>query len=206
MPNAQEDPVTVPNPAPQPGASPYGPAGSGPVPTPKKTGKAPVILIVLGGVILAVSVIAGIVITVIGISSAAGGISDIEVLDSGSGTVTAEEGDLLQFYAKAGTPMPSCQVVGPSDGALSDGPNRTSSTTIDGTQWESFDIAEVKESGEFEIDCGGTPVAVGPPVSIGGIFGAVGGVLLGVGGGFVGFVLLAIGVILLIMRRRAARA
>lgn len=198
--------MTVPNSAPQPAMSPYGPAGHGQVPTPKKTGKAPLVLIVLGGVILAVSVVAGIVITVFGISSTAGGIGDIEVLDSGSGTVTADEGDLLQFYAEEGTPMPSCQVTGPSSGSLSDGPNRTSSTTIDGTTWESFDIAEVNESGEFAIDCGGTPVAVGPPVSIGGIFGAVGGILLGLAGGFVGFVLLVIGVILLIVRKRAARA
>lgn len=198
--------MTVPNSAPHPAAGPYGPPGPGPTPAPKKTGKAPLVLIILGGVILAVSVIAGIVITVIGISSTVGGINDIEVLDSGSGTVTAEEGDLLQFYAEEGTPAPSCQVTGPSDGALSDGPDRTSSTTIGGTAWESFDIATVNESGEFAIDCGGTPVAVGPPVSIGGIFGAVGGILLGVGGGFVGFVLLVIGVILLIVRKRAVRA
>lgn len=205
--------MTDPNSAPQPAASPYGPPGpgpgsgpgTGPAPTPKKTGKAPLILIILGGLILAGSVIAGIVITVIGVSSTTGGISDIEVLDSGSGTVTAEEGDLMQFYAEEGTPMPSCQVTGPSSGSLSDGPDRTSSVTLDGTTWESFDIAEVNESGEFGIDCGGTPVAVGPPVSIGGIFGAVGGVLLGLAGGFVGFVLLLIGVILLIVRKRAGR-
>ncbi|MGO1977387.1 hypothetical protein [Brachybacterium tyrofermentans] len=170
------------------------------------TGKAPKILIILGSIILALAVIIGAVLAVIGISTTAGGIGDIEVFDSGSGSVTAEEGDVLQYYVETGTEMPSCDITAPSAEAIGEGTAQTSSTTIDGRQWESFDSITANEAGEYTVDCAGTPVAVGPPVSLGGIFGAVGGILLAVGGGFLGFVLLAIGVILLIVRKRRVTA
>lgn len=198
--------MTVPSSAPQPAPNPYGSPGTAPAPAPRKTGKAPLILIIVGGVILVASVVVGIVLAVIGIGSTAGGISDIEVLDSGSGSITAEEGDVLQLYAEEGTAQPVCQVAGPSAEAIGEGVDQSSSTTIDGRMWESFDSLTANEAGEYTIDCAGTPVAVGPPVSIGGIFGAVGGILLGVAGGFVGFVLLVIGVVLLIVRKRATAA
>lgn len=187
--------------APDPAQQPWQPA---PASGPKKTGRAPTILMIVGGVILVLSVIAGIVLAAIGIGSTVGGVNDIEVFDSGSGTIAAEEGEVVQLYAEEGTQTPVCQVAAPSADALGAGTSQTSTTTIDGTSWASFDSFTANTAGEYAIDCGGTPIAAGPPVSIGGIFGAVGGILLGVAGGFVGFVLLAIGVILLIVRRRSA--
>lgn len=217
-----EDPVTAPLSPPYPpqGSQPGNQSGSQPgqnvgqnvgqnaglPPRRTGTGKAPKILIILGSIILALSVVIGVVIAIIGISSTAGGVGDIEVFDSGSGSVTAEEGDVLQYYVETGTEVPSCDITAPSAEAIGEGTSQTSSTTIEGRQWESFDSITANEAGEYTVDCAGTPVAVGPPVSIGGIFGAVGGILLAVGGGFLGFVLLAIGVILLIVRKRRVSA
>ncbi|WP_193106470.1 hypothetical protein [Brachybacterium sp. FME24] len=186
---------------------PQGPQHApGTAPGPKKFGKVPHILLIVGGIILLISVIAGIVLAAIGITSTVGGVNDIEVFDSGSGSITAEEGDVLQFYVEEGTQVPTCDITAPSQEAIGEGTAQTSSTSLDGKNWESFDSITANEAGEYTVDCAGTPVAVGPPVSIGGIFGAVGGILLGLGGGFLGFVLLATGVILLIVRKRSARS
>ncbi|MEE1651824.1 hypothetical protein V1260_13655 [Brachybacterium sp. J144] len=186
--------------APQPSAQQF----PGPAPAPAKKGKAPMILMILGGVILVLSVIVGIVITVIGISSTAGGYNEIEVFESGSGSVTAEAGDVLQYYVPEGTAIPTCDITAPSEAAVGEGTPQTSSVSKDGVTWESFDSITANEAGEYTVDCHGTPVAVGPPVSIGGIFGAVGGIFLGLGGGFVGFVILLVGIILALLRRRKA--
>src|SRR5690625_5677803 len=78
----------------------------------------------------------------------------------------------------------------------------SSTRSLGDTSWESFDSFTAPSSGEYEIDCAGMPVAVGPPVSIGGILGAVGGVLFAIGGGFLGFVLLAIGIVLWLLNRK----
>lgn len=195
-------PISSPNPS--PGQQPSQNLGQSP--QRQVAGRAPKILIILGSIILALAVIIGAVIAIIGIRATAGGIGDIEVLDSGSGSVTAEKGDVLQLYAEAGTDVPVCEILSPSGEAPDEGTIQTSSTTIDGRQWDSFDSFTANEAGEYTVDCAGTPVAVGPPVSLGGVFGAIGGILLAVGGGFLGLVLLAIGVILLIVRKRRVTA
>lgn len=176
-----------------------------PDPRPRGTGKAPTILMIIGGVVLVLSLAIGITLAVIGISTTSGGIKTIEVFDSGSGGVAAEEGDVLQLYKEAGTSDPSCRITGPSEGAVGEGTIQTSATTVDGEQWQSFDSVTAHEAGVYRVDCAGTPVAVGPPVSLVGIFGAVGGILLGLGGGFLGLVLLGLGVLLLVLRKREVR-
>lgn len=186
--------------APQPSAQQF----PGPAPAPAKKGKAPMILMILGGVILLLSVVVGIVITVIGVSSTASGFNEVEVFESGSGSVTAEAGDVLQYYVPEGTEIPTCDITAPSEEAVGEGTIQTSSITRDGVTWVSFDSITANEAGEYTVDCHGTPVAVGPPVSIGGIFGALGGIFLGVAGAFVGFVILLIGIILAVLRRRKA--
>ena len=91
----------------------------------------------------------------------------------------------------------------PPDGAeLGPGTNQSSSTTIDGTTWVSFASVEATATGEHQIDCDSPQVAVGPPVSLGGIFGAIGGVLLGIGGGILGFLLLLAGLIWWLVTRK----
>ncbi|MGP9744484.1 hypothetical protein [Brachybacterium sp. AOP29-B2-41] len=167
----------------------------------KKPSKAPKVLIILGSVILALSVIIGVILAVVGIGGAIGDISELEEFDSGSGTVIAEADETFQIYVEEGTPTPTCMVDGPAVGA---GTSQSSSFQDGETSWVSVDSFTAEEGGEYTIDCGGTPVAVGPPASVGGILAGVGGIFLGIGGGALGFLLLAIGVILLIVRRRTA--
>lgn len=176
------------------------PQGFSPAPA-KKPSKAPKILIILGSVILALSVIIGVVVAVIGFASTAGGIGELQELDGGSGSIAAEAGDSYQIYAVEGEPAPTCTVDGPSVG---EGTFQSSSIDIDGTSWVSVDSFSTEEAGEYTIDCGDARVAVGPPVSIGGIFAGLGGILLAIGGGALGFLLLVIGVILVIVRKRSA--
>lgn len=183
---------------PSPGApAPY---DGGPAPV-KKRSKAPKILIILGSVILALSVIVGVVLAFIGIGGAAGNLSELEEFSGGSGTITAEAGDSLQIYAEEGAPAPECAVDGPSVG---EGTSQSSSMSDGETSWVSVGSFTAEEAGEYTIECSDGPIAVGPPVSIGGIFAGIGGVLLAIGGGTLGFVLLALGVILLIVRKRRA--
>ena len=186
---------------PSPGApGPYGADAGGPAPV-KKTSKAPKILIILGAVILALSVIVGVVLAFIGIGGVAGNLSELEEFSGGSGTITAEAGDSLQIYAEEGAPAPECAVDGPSVG---EGTFQNSSISDGETSWVSVDSFTAEEAGEYTIECSDGPIAVGPPVSIGGIFAGIGGVLLAIVGGTLGFVLLALGVILLIVRKRRA--
>src|SRR5699024_5563188 len=72
------------------------------------------------------------------------------------------------------------------------------------TTWVSVDSFTAEQAGDYEVTCDDAPVAVGPPVSIGGIFAGLGGILLAVLGGALGFLLLLLGVILLIVRKRSA--
>lgn len=185
-------------------SSPYATPGLSPEPqfTPvpaKKPARAPKILMIIGGAILALSVLIGAVIFVIGFITTLGG--DFEEFSGGSGTFTAEQDEVLQLYAPEGTPAPTCTLYTPDGAEPEPGTTQASNRTVEGTTWEAFDSFTAPTSGEYEIDCTGTPVAVGPPVSIGGIFGAIGGLLFAVGGGFLGFVLLAIGIILWLVNR-----
>ncbi|WP_422115461.1 hypothetical protein [Brachybacterium sp. UNK5269] len=195
--------ASQPSSAPQNPLSPQGafPAGAGaPAPGPAPS-KAPKLLIIIGSVILALSVIVGVVLAVVGIGGVAGSADDLEQFPSGAGTVVAEEGDSLQIYVPEGFPPPTCDVMGP---AVGEGTGQSSTTTAGGTTWVSVHSFTAEAAGEYSIDCGGLPIAVGPPVSILGIFAGIGGILLALGGGFLGFVLLALGVILLLVRRSKA--
>lgn len=164
--------------------------------------KAPVVLIVVGVVILLLSVIIGVVMAFMGLGDAMSTIDEMDVLEGGSGTITAESGEVLQLYVEAGAMAPACHVVGPSPDSVGEGTFQTSSVSTGQAAWESFDSFTAEDAGEYTIDCAGTTVGVAPPVSIGSIFSGVIGILLAIGGGMLGFLLLAIGVLLLILRRR----
>ena len=182
--------------------SPGAPAPYGGAPAPaKKRSKAPTILIVLGAVILALSVIAGIVITALGIGGIAGGLSELEEFDSGSGTISAEAGDSYQIFVEEGAASPTCTVDGP---AVGEGTSQSSAISDGETSWVSVDSFTTEEAGEYTVNCSDGPIAVGPPVPVGGIFASIGGILLAIGGGTLGFLLLLIGVILVIVRKRKA--
>lgn len=183
-----------------PGSGYPAPQGGSGTPA-KKPSKAPKILIILGSVILALSVIIGVILAVVGIGGAIGDISELEEFSSGSGTVAAEVDETFQIYVEEGTQIPSCMVDGPAVGA---GTSQDSSFQDGETSWVSVDSFTAEEAGDYVIDCGGTPIAVGPPASVGGILAGVGGIFLGIGGGALGFLLLAIGVVLLIVGKRRA--
>lgn len=192
-------------------ASGYAPTGTGhPAPqggpgTPaKKPSKAPMILIILGSVILALSVIIGVVLAVIGIGGVASSAGALTHFDDGVGVMQVKADESLQIYVEEGTAVPTCTIDGPSEGAVGAGSSQTSTIGTGDANWVSVDSFTTNEAGEYTIDCGGTPFAVAPPVSIGGILTGIGGIFLGIGGGALGFLLLAIGVILLIVRRRTA--
>lgn len=191
--------MTTPFASPAPGPEPQ----FTPVPA-QKPSRAPKILMIIGGVILALSVLIGVVVTVIGFMTALGG--DFEEFSNGSGTFTAEEGDVVQLYAEEGAPAPSCTLTTPDGSEPTPGTIQTSTRTTGGASWASFDSFTAPASGEYQIDCGGSAVAVGPPVSIGGIFGAVGGIFVAIGGGFIGFVLFVIGLILWLVGRNKQTA
>lgn len=188
--------------APQPAGQPSGwnQAGVTPLP-PKKPSKAPKILIILGSAILALSLIVGIVLAVIGLGGAFSTADELEVFDSGSGTITAEAGESLQVYGAEGASYPLCEIDGPSAGP---GTIQTSTITSGGTDWYSVESFTAEEAGDYTITCDEGPVAVGPPVSMGAIFAGVGGIFLAIGGGALGLLLLAIGVVLVIIRKRSA--
>ncbi|WP_299299073.1 hypothetical protein [uncultured Brachybacterium sp.] len=198
---------------PSPGAP--GPQGSGPqggfsarqggsTAPAKKPSRVPKVLIILGSVILALSVIIGLVLAIIGIGGAAGSAGALTHFDDGVAHMEIEADETLQIYVEEGTAVPSCTIEGPSEDAVGEGSSQNSRIGTGDANWVSVDSFTANEAGEYSIDCGGTPIAVGPPVSIGGIFAGIGGIFLGIGGGALGFLLLAIGVVLLIMRRSRA--
>lgn len=191
--------MTTPFASPAPGPEPQ----FTPVPA-KKPSRAPKILMIIGGIILVLSVIIGVVVSVLGFTTALGG--DFEEFSNGSGTFTVEEGDVVQLYAQEGGPAPLCMLNSPDGNEPDPGTNQSSNRTVGGTTWVSFDSFTATASGEYSIDCAGTPVAVGPPVSIGGIFSAVGGIFVGIGGGFIGFVVLVIGLVLWLVGRNKQTA
>ncbi|MGO1600484.1 MAG: hypothetical protein ACTHX0_12745 [Brachybacterium sp.] len=182
--------------------APGSPSPQGATPAPaKKPSKAPKVLIILGSVILALGVIVGIVLAVVGLGGAFSTIDELEVFDSGSGTVTAEADEMLMVYVEEGTPIPSCTIDGPAVGA---GTLQTSTLGNGERQWRSVDSFTAEEAGEYDISCGDTPIAVGPPVSMGGVLVGIGGIFVAIAGGGLGFLLLVLGVILLIVRKRSA--
>lgn len=187
----------------QPGSQPGGgwnqPPGA-PAPATKPS-KAPKVLIILGAVVLALSLVIGIVVAVIGFGGVASGASKYQVFESGSGTYAAEADETVQLYAEEGVPAPECVVDGP---AVGEGTIQTSGFGNEGREWDSFDSFTAEQAGDYTIDCAGTPVMVGPPVSIGGIFAGLGGIFLAIGGGALGILLLLIGVIILLVRRSRA--
>ncbi len=185
-----------------PGAPQGGQWQPGPAAPVKRRSKGPVVLLVIGALILVLSLVAGIVLAVIGFGATARGIGDIQVYSSGAGTYTAEAGEEIQAYAPEGSTPPSCSLITPDGTEPSGGTNQSSSTTIDGQNWVSFDSFTASAAGDYQIDCAGSPVALGPPVSIGGIFSGIGGVLLAVLGGILGFLLLLAGIIWMVVQRR----
>lgn len=145
----------------------------------------------IGGLVL------GIVLSIVGFSSAAGG---KEVFESGHGSVELKAGDEVQFYAHPDRPI-HCQVHTP-DGSPLDRVDGQDSTLND---WKSFVTIRAKVDGSYSFECD-NPVMVGTPVSAGGIIAGLGGIGMAIVSMVVGVLLLIVGIILVVRARKANKA
>lgn len=177
------------HPYPQPAGAP------GEASAPRRRGSAGRILIVTGIVIALLSVLLGAVLAVLGFRDLFGGLAQNEVLPGGQGVITLEAGEQRSLYTQEGTPAPECTVLDPTGSEPAEGGIRSSTVTVDGASWVSFENFRATSAGEYEISCS-TTVLVGPPVSIGGIFAGVGGIVAAGTGGGLGVLLIIIGAVL----------
>jgi hypothetical protein len=171
----------------------------------RKGGK---ILLVIGLIVLVVSVVAGVILAVVNIGGAAKTVGELETF-SGSTEYSAEAGEEFQLYYQTGNSIPMCEVVG-ADGSEPQPGGISTSTIGDGDEsWTSFDSYKASSAQTYTITCDSdsdAELAVGPPLSVAGIFAGVGGILLAAFGGGFGFVLAVVGLILLLVGRSKAKA
>ncbi|MDO5635600.1 MAG: hypothetical protein Q4G34_12155 [Micrococcus sp.] len=163
------------------------------------------ILTIIGATLLILGIALGVILGFTGIGGAVRGASDGTQF-TGSITLTLEQGEKVQLYARAGGDRPSCEVL-PEEN-VGPGAAQTSSFTRNGEQWESFGGFTAEEAGSYDVSCtamGGDPeVYAGPPVSIGSVLLGVGGIFGGIGLASLGVLLLVIGIVLLVLGRRDA--
>lgn len=183
---------------------PFG--GPAPAPAPPRRSKAPKVLMIIGGIILGLAAAVGITIAIVSILRITGDAEQIIEHPEGAATITAEEGELVVLYVQEGAGQPYCTVGGPAPDSVGTGTSVNYSYEGGGDRWVSFDSFTAEDAGDYSIDCGGTPFAAGPPVSIGAILGTVGGILTAVLGGGLGLLLLIIGLILWLVGRSRSSA
>lgn len=184
--------MTVPS-APQPVSTAAAPA-------PRKR-RGPKILMIIGAAIAVLAFGVGAVAAVLGLSTAGSTAQDMVTMN-GTGSYTAEADELVVVYRPEGAPDPTCQVLPPDGGTAGEGNSVEYSMTVNGTTWESFDSFTATTAGEYQFDCAGDTIAVGPPVSVGGILAGVGGILSAVFGGGFGLLLFLIGLIWFFVGRK----
>lgn len=159
------------------------------------------ILSLIGGIVLVLAVAAGTILAVVGFSQVSGVVED-GTRFTGSTELDLEEGEQVQLYVHRNEVPPLCEVTD-EDGNTPTGGRSQSSTVND---WESFDMFTAPTAGTYTIICTGeTEVLAAAPLSIGGIFSAVGGILIGVFAGGFGLLILVVGVILLLIGRSQAK-
>ncbi|WP_140400099.1 hypothetical protein [Aeromicrobium sp. PE09-221] len=163
-----------------------------------------IVLTILGAVMAVVCVGGGVALGVVGIGGSVSKVSDGDVI-SGAGQITLETDEDIQLYRRQGDATPSCTVQTPDGQTPASGPSQSSSVTVHGDTWQSFDSFRTKTAGDYLVSCTGGDVLVAPPLSIGGIFAGVGGILLAVFGGLGGLTLLVVGIVLWIIGRSRRR-
>lgn len=159
------------------------------------------ILTIVGGIILVLGIAAGTILSVVGFSQVTGVVED-GTRFTGSTELTLETGQQVQLYVHRNDVAPLCEVTDENGDEPVGGPSQSS--TING--WRSFDMFTATRAGTYTITCSDeTEVLAAEPLSIGGIFSAVGGILIGVFVGGLGLLLLVVGVILLLIGRSQAK-
>lgn len=171
----------------------------------KKPHASAIWLVSIGAVIVVASVAVALVLAFWGFGKVAGMADEAHEIE-GSTTVELEAGSQWQFYGLDATSAPhgpgTCTVTGEGASTLAPGTNQTSTFTYKGNSYSSFDSIEVSTTGEYTFTCTVDDVVLAPPVSMGGIFGGVGGILVGVFGGILGFLLVIAGVIVWVVTRK----
>lgn len=204
---------------PQPGHQPPPPYqqaqyGQGPVPPPyaqqyfqgppKPPSKAPMVLIIIGAILLALGIGCGIVFG-IQLGALIPSASSLVRVD-GSAEVTVTGDEMKVIFAS--DPSVSCDVTGPGDTQPDVWLNQSMKFTTDGVSFEA--IGKIggpgEASGTYTIQCDGPGVVIAPPLSVGGIGAAVIAAVIGGLAGVTGLILLIIGLVLKASQRKRARA
>jgi hypothetical protein len=183
--------------------------GSPQGPRPRRTG--PIVMIVVGALLMILGPIIGIV------AAASAGMDTFnEIANDGAtvengGTVSLPAGVDRVVYSESGEVSSfSCDIVDPAGQAVStrgaegDGQDVDGGTIVPGVAFTTT------EAGSYTVDCGlpaeaSQTLLVAPPLDFGGLLGAGVAVLVGLGAGFLGLVLLIIGIVWLVRRNKKIR-
>ncbi len=115
---------------------------------------------------------------------------------TGSHTVTLQEGDTRAVWSS--DESASCSVTGPS-GSVSDASGSTQTTSWGEEQYHRVFAIEADQAGDYTINCA-SPFRVGDSLSTGGFI----GMGVGAGLGCLAVVLMGIGLVLWLTRRKRA--
>lgn len=115
---------------------------------------------------------------------------------TGSHTVTLQEGDTRAVWSS--DESASCSVTGPS-GSVSDASGSTQTTSWGEEQYHRVFAIEADQAGDYTINCA-SPFRVGDSLSTGGFI----GMGVGAGLGCIAVVLMGIGLVLWLTRRKRA--
>lgn len=158
-----------------------------------------------GLAIAIVTVIAGVVMAVIGFGKLAEVVDDsFRVTGPTSHTAQADEVLVLYSPRDSATAVPVCAITGPAP--TQPGPRQPSGDfTYDSSTIAPFASYRFTQAGQYTIDCDRSGVVAGPELPVAGIFTGAGGILLAVFGGLGGAALLVLGVILWVVGANRTR-
>lgn|SRR5690625_2383734 len=201
--------------APQAGQPPYAPqaGGYGPGqapsgPPPKRTG--PVVMIVLSALAMIGAPIIGILIAVASVVDSAAGITDGASITNGGSVDLPADAERVIYFASSSIDIGAvdCTVTGPNGQTLSTYPDTFGMDLPDDSAvGVGFRTAA---AGAHTIDCDlpsgvSSTMTVGPPLDAGNFMGAGVSVLVGFAVGFLGLVLLIIGIVWLVRVNKRIR-
>lgn len=177
---------------------------------PKRTG--PIAMIVIGALLMILGPVIGFVVAA---SAGAGTFTDIAndgATISNGGTVSLPAGAERVIYIDTADPTASfsCEVIDPAGqpvstrGASGEGEEFAGDSLLPGVEFTAT------EAGDYTVSCdlpagAQDTLLIAPPLDLGGLVGAGLAVLIGFGAGFLGFILLIIGIIWLVRVNKRAR-
>lgn len=192
-------------PAGQPG---YGYGGGPSGPPPKRTG--PVVMIVLSALAMIGAPIIGFVIGIASVVDSAAGVADGAQVSNGGSIDLPANSDQVIYFATSSTDVAAvdCTVTGPAGQNLSTYPDTFGMDLPDDS---AVGVGfRTSTAGAHTIDCDlpagvSSTLSVGPPLDAGDLMGAGIAVLVGLAVGFLGLVLLIIGIVWLVRLNKRIR-